>query len=76
MTNWIGHILRRNCLVKHIIEGRTEVTGRRTKRCKQLLDDVKEKRGCCKLKKEALHRSLWRSAFGRGYGPIVGQTAE
>jgi hypothetical protein len=20
-TNWIGHILRRNCLLKHVIEG-------------------------------------------------------
>ena len=32
-ANWIGHILRKNCLLKHIIEGkiggRTEVTGRR-----------------------------------------------
>jgi hypothetical protein len=32
-ANWIGHILRRNCLVKHVIEGevggRIEVTGRR-----------------------------------------------
>jgi hypothetical protein len=31
-ANWIGHMLRRNCLVKHVIEGRTEreieVTGR------------------------------------------------
>jgi hypothetical protein len=32
-ANWIGHILRRNCLLKHIIEekivGRIEVTGKR-----------------------------------------------
>jgi hypothetical protein len=41
-ANWIGHILRRNCLMKHIIEGkiegRTEVTERRGRRRKQLLD--------------------------------------
>ena len=23
-ANWIGHILRRNCLLKHVIEGNTE----------------------------------------------------
>jgi hypothetical protein len=23
-ANWIGHILRRNCLLKHVIEGKTE----------------------------------------------------
>ena len=32
-SNWIGHILRRNCLLKHVIEGKIEgkieVTGRR-----------------------------------------------
>jgi len=32
MMNWIGHILRGNCLLKHVIEGkieeRIEVTGR------------------------------------------------
>ena len=31
-ANWIGHILRRNCLLRHVvevkIEGRIEVTGR------------------------------------------------
>jgi hypothetical protein len=45
--------LRRNCLVKHVIEGnidgRIEVTGRRGRRGKQLLVDVKEKRGDWKL---------------------------
>jgi hypothetical protein len=27
-ANWIGHILHRNCLLKHVIEGKTEVIGR------------------------------------------------
>jgi hypothetical protein len=32
-ANWIGH-----CLLKHIIEGRIAVTGRRGRRRKQLLN--------------------------------------
>jgi len=44
------------------------VTGRRARRCKQLLYDLKETRGYCKLKEEALVRTLWRSSFGRGHG--------
>jgi hypothetical protein len=79
-ANWIGHILRRNCLLKHVIEGklerRIEMTGRRGRRRKQLLDDLNEKRRYWKLKEEALDRTLWRSRFGRGYGPIVRQTTE
>jgi len=45
-TKWIGHILCRNCLLRHVIEGnegRKEMMGRRGRRCKQLLDDIKEK---------------------------------
>jgi hypothetical protein len=42
-TNQTGHILLRNCLIKHVIEGkiegRVEVGGRRGRRHKQLLDD-------------------------------------
>jgi len=41
--NWIGQILRRNCLLKHFIEGKIEGTGRRGRRSKQLLDKFKEK---------------------------------
>jgi hypothetical protein len=52
------------------------MTGRRGRRRNQLLDDVKEKRIYWKLKVEALHRTLWRTRFGRGYGPVVRQTAE
>jgi hypothetical protein len=58
----IGHILRRNCLLKHVIEGklegRIEISGRRERRCKQLLEDVNEKRIYWKLKEEALDRTL------------------
>jgi hypothetical protein len=61
-ANWIGHILRRNCLLKNVIEGksegRTETTGRRGRRRKELLDDIKEKRGYWKLKEKALDRVL------------------
>jgi hypothetical protein len=78
-SNWIGHILRRNCILKHIIEGkieRIEVTRRRERRRKQLLDDLKETRGYWKFKEEALARIMWRTRFGRGYGPVVRQTTE
>jgi hypothetical protein len=55
-ANWIGHILRRKCLLKHVtegkIEGRIEVTEGRGRRRKQLLDDLKEKRRYWKLKEE------------------------
>jgi hypothetical protein len=61
-ANWIGHILRRNCLLKHAIEGkiegRIEMTGRRGRRRKQLLDDLKERRGYWKLKEDALYCTL------------------
>jgi hypothetical protein len=52
------------------------VTGKRGRRRKQLVDDFKEKIRYWKLKEEALDRTLWRTRFGRGYGPVVRQTAE
>jgi hypothetical protein len=49
MANWIGHNWHRNCLLNHVIEGkiegRTDVTRRRGRRCKKLLDNLKEERG-------------------------------
>jgi len=77
-SNWIGHILRRNCLLKQVIEGKIkgeiEVTGRRGRRRGKLLDDLKERRGFCHLKEEALDRSMWTAGLGRGFGPVVRQT--
>ena len=52
------------------------VKGRRRERRKQLLDDLKEKRGYWKLMEEGLDRTLWRTDFGRGCGPVTRQTTE
>jgi len=45
----MGHSSHTNCHIKRVIEGkiegRVEVTGRRGRRRKQLLDEFKEKRG-------------------------------
>ena len=60
--------------VKEDRSGGIEVTGRRGKRRKKLLDDLKERRGYCRLKEEALDRTRWRAGFGRGVGPVVRQT--
>jgi hypothetical protein len=38
----IGHLVGRNCLLKQVIDGKIEVSGRRGIRRKQLLDDFKE----------------------------------
>jgi hypothetical protein len=52
---------------------RIEVTRRRGRRVKQLLDDLKEKRGYWKLKEEALDCTVCRTRFGGSYGPVVRQ---
>jgi hypothetical protein len=78
--NWIGHILRRNCLLQQGIKGKIKgcivVKGRRGRRRRKLLDDLKERRGYSHLKEEALDRKMWRARFGRGFGPVVRQTAK
>jgi hypothetical protein len=59
-ANRIGHILRRNCLLKQVIEGKIqgqiEVKRRRGRRRKKLLDDPGDRRGYSHLKEEALDR--------------------
>jgi hypothetical protein len=53
-ANWIGHILCRNCLLRQVTEkkinGEIEVTRRRGKRRKKLLDDLKDRTGYSHLK--------------------------
>ena len=77
-ANWIGHILRRNYLLKQVIEGKIkgeiEVTRGQGRRRKKLLDNLKDRRGYCHLKEEALGHNMWRNRFGRGF-ELVRQTA-
>jgi hypothetical protein len=79
-ANQIGHVLRRNCLPQRVIEGNVkggiELTGRRGRRSRKILDDLKERRGYSHLKEEALDRTMWRARFGRGFGPVVRQTTK
>ena len=72
--------MRRNCLLEEVIErkidGTIEMTGRRGRRRKQLLDGLKEKIGYWELKKDALDRTVWRFRFERGYAPVVRQAVD
>jgi hypothetical protein len=73
---WYCHC---NCLLQRVIEGEIkgglEVTEKRGRRRRKLLDDLKERRGYSHLKEEALDCTMWRARFGRGFGPVVRQTA-
>jgi hypothetical protein len=63
-------------LLKERYEEGMEVTGRRGRRRRKLLDDLKERRGYCHLKEEALDRTMWRAGRGRGFGLVVRQTTK
>jgi hypothetical protein len=76
----ISHTLRRNCLLRQVIEGKIkggiEAKGRRGRRRRKLLDELKGRRGYSHLKEEALDRTVWTARFGRGFGPVVRQAAK
>jgi hypothetical protein len=79
-ANWIGHILCRNRKQKKVIKGKIkgemEVTRRQGRRCRKLLDDLKDRTGYSHLKEEALYRIMWRNCFGGGFEPVVRQNIE
>jgi hypothetical protein len=52
------------------------VTGRQGRRRKQLLVDRKERIAYWKLKEGALDCTVWRTRFGRDYGPVVREKTE
>jgi len=72
--------LCRNCLLKHVtegkIEGRIEVTGRGGRRRKQLLFELKDRRRRCKLREKALDHTLQGTRYRSGCGNVFRQTTE
>jgi hypothetical protein len=52
------------------------VTGRQGIRRRKLSDDLKERKGFSQLKEEALDSTMWRTRFGRGFGPVIRQTTK
>jgi len=76
LLSGIGHIWRRNCLLKHATErkteGRTEATGLRERIRKQIM----ETRCCSKLKEKAPDRFMSRTRLGGSYRPGVRLTTE
>jgi hypothetical protein len=56
--------------------GGIEGSGRRGRRRRKLLDDLKERIGYSHLKEDALDHTMRRARFRRGFGPIVRQTTK
>ena len=66
-VNWIGHILRRNCLLHDAIEGQvTEVKGVGRRTTIQLLDDLRNRRRYWELKEEVEDRNRRKRQFING----------
>ena len=59
---YVGHMLCRNCLLKHVIKGKR----RRGRRRKQLLDNVKERRRYWNLEQTALDRNSMKNSLCKG----------
>jgi hypothetical protein len=53
------------------VKGQIEVTRRQGRRRKKFLDGLKDRRGYCELKEEALDCTMLRNRFARGFGPVV-----
>jgi len=68
----VVHILRRNCLPKHVIDGKIEGTRRRRRIRKQSVGD--NKREDTLNRKKHFYRTLWRTRFAGGYGPTTRET--
>jgi hypothetical protein len=70
--------LRRNCILQQVVEvkikGEIEVTGRRGRRRRKILDDRKERRGYSYQKEAAIDRTMWIARYGGGFGLVVRQT--
>jgi hypothetical protein len=69
-------MLRKNCLLKHVIKGKTEGLRRRGRNLNRLLDDLQENNRDWNLKGEGGDRTGWITRLGREYAPVARQAME
>jgi hypothetical protein len=72
--HWVFILLKQ--VIEGKIKGEIEVTRRRGRKRKKLLDDLKDRREYSHLKEDALDRTMWRNRFVRSVGPVVRQITE
>jgi len=79
-ANWVGHILRRNWLLKHVIERNIEetieITGRRGRRSKQLLCGLKRNDRVLEIERGRTRPSCVEIWLWKSYGPVVRQAVK
>jgi len=73
--NWIYKFCVQT-VSKHVSERKIESTGRRGRRRKGQLEELKDTKRYQYLKEEELDNSIWRTRFGRGCGPVARQTTK
>lgn len=61
--NWMGHIMRSNCLLLEMMEGVVEGDKKRGRKRMKMIDLIKEKNSYVNLKKRAEEREEWRSFY-------------
>ena len=71
VTSYVETAFYNKLFIEGKIKGQIDVTRRRGRRRKKLLDDLKNRIGYCQLKEEVLDRTVWMNRFGRGFGPVV-----
>ena len=59
---WMGHVLRREGLMKDVLEGRMEGKRLRGRKRIMMMDDIKDGRSYSRTKRDAEDKELWRGA--------------
>jgi hypothetical protein len=69
-------MLHRNCLLKHITEGKIAGGEAGAGRCNQILNGLKQTRRYWKMKQKPLDDIFLETRYGRVYGLVTRQTKQ
>jgi len=65
-SNWLGHVLRRQCLQRDMLEGSVEGRLKRGRLRRKIIDDMKQEKNYQELKFMAEDRRGWRHHWSKG----------